>query len=188
MFEPNSEIVVATTSWPEFQAELRDTLLDLGLKSMLHVRVRDWARPAAAEPAAAHGHFAKLHSLFGGEERDAEPALSFFRMDETLYCACTGPVEDGGWVRYSTEQKLQITDLGWEQATGNGREMWGFPDYCLYFPHEGETLSRPRRVFSPGCYRDRVDADWAARLAVDTLQGPLGAATPEGLRVDRNGH
>jgi hypothetical protein len=188
MFEPNSEIVVATTSWPEFQAELRDTLLDLGLKSMLHVRVRDWARPAAAEPAAAHGHFAKLHSLFGGEERDAEPALSFFRMDEGLYGDCSGPVEDGGWVRYSAEQRRQITDLGWAQATGKDRGMWGFPAYCVYFPHEGELLSRPLKALIPGSYRDLVDVGRAARLAVDTLRGPLGAATPEGLRVDRNGH
>lgn len=187
MFEPNSDIVVATTSWEEFRVELRDTLLDLGLNSMLHVRVASWERPAVAEPAP-HGHFAKLHSLFGGEERDAEPALSFFRMDETLYCDCSGPVEDGGWVRYSTGQKRQLTDLGWAQATGKDRKSWGFPAYCVYFPHEGETLSQARRVFSPGVYRDRVNADWAARLAVDTLQGPLGAQTPEGLRVDRNGH
>ncbi len=128
-----------------------------------------------------------MQSLTRSKPRDEPPALQFFRMDDTLYGECTGPVESGGWVQYSPEQKDQIAALGWAQAEGKDRGRGGYPQYCVYFPHEGGILSRPPEAKVRGDYRQLVDARRAAKLAVHTLRGPLGVSAPDGLTVQRRG-
>lgn len=184
MFETWSTTERPEWSWERFHAELSETLLDLTKGEMLTVEV---PRDPPHEPPRSNLLTRAYWSLTGGGPRDIDPLLQFNRMDLCLYCSCGGPVESGGWVRLSSEQQAQIVALGWAQPEGKDRARWGYPNYWAYFPHEGGTISSPPLERLTGDYRELVDAGAAARLAIDTLGGPLGAESPGGLTVARRG-
>lgn len=184
MFETWSTTERPEWSWERFHAELCETLLDLTEGEILTVRVpRD---PSAVPPR--QGFLTRMHwSLTRGGEGEVDPFLQFFRMRDTLYCTCGGPVESGGSVRLAPLQQQYIQSLGWAQAEGNDRKRWGYPNYCAYFPHDGEHFSRPAPAHIRGEYRDLVDGPRASELAVQTLRGPLQASSPVDVSVKREG-
>ncbi len=120
------------------------------------------------------------------QTRDTDPFVAFVRMRDSLYGNCGGPADSDGWVRLTGEQQAGIEALGWARATGEERDHWGYPNYRVYFPHGKQGLADPSYdpPFPP--YDEGVNFDEAARLAVDTLRGPLGADTPRKLTVIRS--
>lgn len=188
MFETGSTTERPELTWQQFHAELSETLLDLTKGEILTVEVLREPPVEPAEPDTTQNRVTRLiRSLTRSEPCDEAPLLQFFRMDLCLYCECAGPVESGGWVRYSAEQQQQIAALGWAQPVGKDRKRWGYPQYCAYFPHEGETISLPPVQRLTGDWRDLVDAPAAAGLAIDTLRGPMGVTSTGGLTVVRRG-
>ncbi len=187
MYPTQSTTEVATDDWARFHADLVVTLADLGLThegQMLNISVTRPQKPDVQEPRV--GPLRRLiRAALGRQGRDMDPLLQFYRMRDSLYGECAGPADSDGWVKLTPEQQVGIETLGWARATGKDRGRWGYPNYCVYFPHRDGKLYDPHYdgPFPP--YAEGVDIEEAARLAVDTLRGPLGADTPRKLTVIR---
>lgn len=173
---------LASGDWDHFRAGLVAVLLDQNDGGMFNVQLKAEVVPPVRAPARS-----LLGRLLGRHRHSIPPALQFFRIEECLFCACVGPLEDGGGAALSAAQQSAIRRLGWRQATGDQRERFGWPAFRAYFPHEGEDIAVPPSLPPPGPYPKNVDAERAARLAIDTLRGPLGARTPQDLTVSRSG-
>lgn len=189
MYPTQSTTQVATDDWAVFAADLAATLPDLHPDQICTISVpRGGTTPAQARAAAKVGLIRTLLDVLKRrrQARDTDPFVSFFRMRNSLYGECGGPTDSDGWVRLTAEQQAGIEALGWARATGKERDHWGYPNYCVYFPHWEGVLCRPtgQQVTLP--YPAAVDVDRAVRLAIDTLRGPLGADTPRKLTVDRS--
>lgn len=174
---------MATDGWAEFAVDLAATLVDLHEDQVCTVWVR---RPAKLPEPATQGVLRRmLDAALRRQVRDTDPFVQFFWMCGCLYGNCGGAADSDGWVQLTAQQQAGIEALGWARATGKDRDRWGYPNYRSYFPHADGVLSRPPGEPVRQPYPEAVYIDQAARLAVDTLRGPLGADTPRKLRVTR---
>lgn len=184
MYATDSTTDVTTNGWVEFHTELAATLADLHKGQVCTIFV---ARSSPAVEPDRRGLARRVvDTVLGRGVRDVEPHVTFFEIHGSLFGECGGPADSDGWVQLTTEQQIGIEALGWARATGEDRARHGYPNYCVYFPHVEGVLSRARPDHVPAPYPELVDIGEAVNLAVDTLRGPLGAATPRKLRVRRS--
>lgn len=187
MYPTGSNTKVNTEDWAQFRADLAATLADLGRTQegqMVNISVRREERPVASGPRMGPGR-RLIRGVFGTRVRDIDPLIQFYKFAGCLYGETAGPADSDGWVQLSADQQAGIEALGWARATGRDRGRWGYPNYCVYFPHADGVLSQPVRTPVTQPYPEVVDAERAAGLAVDTLRGPLAADTPRKLLVVR---
>lgn len=192
MFEDGCTTPVATESWERFHTDLSASISDLADGAFLIVHTERTPEERNATVPEPPDLFQSVwRKIAGTSERNADPFVFFQRVGRHVVCDASGPADLNGPVQLTRAQQAWVVALGWaEPVKDRDRTYWGVAHYRAYFPHDGVPARMSGRKLPPEQegldYRDLVDADRAARMAVDTLAGPFAVPSPRRLRVERS--